>query len=404
MTTPQKSLLEIKKESTPTEFAQFLREKGSLYFWEKGGFWVVTDFRLAEEVLKSPVYSADRSAFFISRMPDMDLSLIKDFFEVVMKMMVMSDGKPHNARRKIASLGLTDALLESYKPMIQATVDRIIENCRKEKSFDFNSQMAEILPSTVLADLFEIPETDRKNFFKWSINMTQFFGGASAYQNADGIEVNQSALNLKNFFTDLVRKRKENPGKDFLSILVRHQKEFELTDDEIVSQAIMMLVAGQVTTTDQLGSNFLTFLKTEGVQDKLRNRPELLGTALEEFHRLDPAVTFIFRVIKEDTKLGNRELKKGEVVFISTHSVNRDPQVFEAANDCVLDRKYNPHFAFGHGAHFCLGAKLARIEMNLLFTSLLKDLPPLKLLSPPIHNHYSLAFSGFKQIQVSILD
>lgn len=396
------SLLQAKKEKTPTEFAHHLLEKGPLFFWEKGPFWVVTDFKLGEEVLRSPKYSADRSSFFISRMPNLDLRLIKDFFAVVMKMMVMSDGKEHTARRKLTNMGLTDELLDYYRPKIQETVNALIEDCARDATFDFVTQIAEKLPSMILADLFEIPESNRPNFLKWSNNMTQFFGGASAYQNADGIEVNESASNIRNFFQALVKKRKVTPGTDFLSIMLENQQEFGLTDEEIISQAIMMLVAGQVTTTDQLGSNFFTLLTTPGVQDTLRTQPELIPTAIEEFNRLDPAVTFVFRVVKEETLLGTQVLKAGDVVFVSTHAVNRNASVFPHPNACQLDRKYNPHFAFGHGLHFCLGAKLARTQMQILFSTLLNRFPNMQLKAPAVRKHYSLAFSGFESLPVGI--
>ncbi len=397
----EKSLLQAKKECTPEQYAALLKQGGPVYFWEKGGFWVVTDFKLAEEVLRSPKYTADRRSFFVTRMPDMDLSLIQDFFGVVAKMMVMSDGKDHLVRRKITAMGLTDELLEIYKPKIQRTVAKLVDDCLKKDVFDFATDISEKLPSVILADLFEIPDADRPNFFKWSINMTQFFGGASSYQNADGIEVNSSAKNLKNYFTALLAKRRLEPSTDFFSHMVKEQSQFGLTDDELISQAIMLLVAGQVTTTDQLCSNFYTYLSLPEVQEQLLVSPHLIPLALEEFNRLDPAVTYIFRVVKEETTLGGNTLPLGAVIFISTHAVNRDEKVFSNADDCQIDRKYNPHFAFGHGTHFCLGAKLARIEMQTLFTEIIKRLPTLKFAEPAIRRHYSLAFSGFESLKVS---
>jgi cytochrome P450 len=396
------SLLDAKSQMTPTEFAAFLREKGPVYWWPNGEFWVVTDYALAETVLKNPVFSADRRAFFVSRMPNLDLSLIGDFFGVVTKMMVMSDGASHLQRRKLAAVGVTDELMDQFRPTVEATVGKLIQKISVKRQFDFVSELAVPLPSTVLADLFCIEESERENFYRWSNEMTQFFGGASQYRNEDGIHVNRSASQIRDYFRELIQKRRKDPKRDFLTILLNNQTGLGLHDDELISQAVMMLVAGQITTTDQMCNNVFTLLTEAGAVEAVRAMPGLLPTALEELNRLDPAVTFIFRVVSEDTLLGNHVIRAGDVVFVSNHAVNRDPRVFEWPDSCRFDRPKNPHFAYGHGPHFCLGAKLARIQMTALFGALLLEFPCLSLEPnyPPRRKHHSLSFSGFASLML----
>ena len=233
------------------------------------------------------------------------------------------------------------------------------------------SEIAEPLPSFILADLFSIPEDIRKDFYAWSNNMTQFFGGASQYRNEDGIEVNQSAKNLRGFFETLVSERRKNPKEDFLSIMLKNQDSIGLTDQELISQAIMMLVAGQITTTDQLNNNLFTMLSERDSLLDLRSNVFLVPSAIEEYNRLDPGVTFLFRVAKADTTLLGQEIRNGETVFISNHAVNRDPILFPEPERCDIRRNPNPHFSYGNGSHYCLGAKLARIQMTHVFEKLL---------------------------------
>lgn len=397
----QTSLLDLKKALSPEQYAKMLRSFGKVFYWDAAKFYVVTDHELAKEVMKNPAFSADRSSFFISRMPNLDLRLIKDFFGIVQKMMVMSDGQQHENRRKAAALGIDGELLEYYKPIIEASIDRMIANIARQESFDFVREIAEPLPSTILADLFGIPEEDRKSFYDSSVKMTRFFGGATSYENQDGTVVNEAAVHIRQYFEKLIAERRRIPRRDFISVLLKSQSDFGLSDEEIISQAVMMLVAGQVTTTDQLAQNFYQLFE-EGNLQKLVAQPDLIPTALEEFNRLDPAVSYVFRTVKKEIELGDVALKPEDVIFISVHAVNRDPAAFENPDLCDLSRSKNPHFVYGHGPHFCLGQRLARMQMQICFKKLIERLPYMRLDPdrPSLRNHYALSFSGFSQITV----
>jgi len=396
----QPSLLEVKINSSPEMFSQFLRDKGDIFWWDRAKFWVITSHEYAKHILTSQDFTCDRAPFFITRMPDIDLRLLQDFFGVVGKMMVMSDAPEHTVRRRICYDGFSNQTLEGLSSLIEKTIDKQITRCLKKGYIEIVEDLAKIIPSTILADFFHIPEHERNQFYEWSNNMTQFFGGASQYRNQDGIEVNNSASGLRNYFIELIDKRRKNPKQDFLSILLKNQQAFSLSDDEIISQAIMMLVAGQVTTTDQLCNNIYTMMITPNVLTSFQNDKLDFKNALDELNRLDPAVTFIFRVTKRDTMIGNQRIKSGDVIFISTHSVNRDPNVFDSPNSCILTRKNNSQLSYGFGAHFCIGAKLARLEMQNCFKQILDRLPNLRLIPNdlPIRKHHSLAFSGFERL------
>ena len=234
--------------------------------------------------------------------------------------------------------------------------------------------------------------------------MTGFFGGASKYQNADGIEVNNAAKSLKEYFEKLIIERRSSNGEDYVSIIVRAQKMTQLSDDELVSQMIMMLVAGQVTTTDQINNIMYLFAAHPEMQLTVKNNLSLLPNAIEELKRFDPAVTFIFRVARADGVLNSQPIKTGDVVFISTHCVNRDLPNEERPDEIQIERK-SAHFAYGHGPHYCLGAKLGRLQIRLLFEELFKELPLLVLNkeAESRRDHYSLSFSGFENLELSQL-
>lgn len=399
------SFFDIKRNASSAEFPNFftryIQSHGEVYFWEKGNFHVVTRAKHAKEVLSSPEFSADRGSFFISRMPNLDLRLIGDFFNVVKKMMVMSDDEAHTKRRQVAARGFEDHILEKFSSVMKKTIQNLVSAQEGNSEFDFVETISKKLPATVLADLFSIPAEDRGLFLKWSNTMTGFFGGASEYRNEDGMEVNEAALSLKNYFQHLITERTKNPGDDYVSIVLKAGVELDLSTEEIVSQLIMMLVAGMATTTDQINNNMFLFASNPEIQKEVRENLALLPQALEEFKRFDPAVTFIFRVARAKTKIGDQEISPGDVIFISSHAINRDLPPEENPFELNIHRKAS-HFAYGFGAHYCIGAKLARMEMVSLFTEIFSRLPLLSLDShkESLRDHYSLSFSGFKNLQL----
>lgn len=399
------SFHEFKKRSDvqqfPRIFCDYVKSYGDIYYWEKGKFHVITKSDHAKEILLSDAFSADRGSFFISRMPNMDLSLIQDFFSVVRKMMVMSDDEDHLKKRKLSLKGFDDQVLMRFKSVMSKTIDDLVASIKDKESFEFVSTISSKLPSTVLADLFCIPEGDRHLFLEHSNIMTGFFGGASNYQNEDGIKVNTSATFLKKYFERLIDERIERPGEDYVSQVLIMQKELNLTRDEVISQLIMMLVAGMATTTDQINNCLFLMVTHPEIQEEVRQKRNLLVPMLEEFKRLDPAVTFIFRVARKETMIGQQKILPGDVIFISTHAINRDMPVEDAPHEIRLNRIQN-HFAYGFGPHFCIGAKLARMEINTLFEKLLDLGISWKLDQEKIskRDHYSLSFSGFSQIHL----
>ncbi|MDK2125473.1 cytochrome P450 [Parachitinimonas caeni] len=389
----------------PSQFAHYAKARGAAYYWEPGKFFVVTSATLAREVLSSANYSADRGAFFISRMPEMDLSLIGDFFSIVKKMMVMSDDEAHIKRRRLAHCGFEEHILERFTQTVEQTVKTLVgqvkQTLQQAPGFEFVHSLSKQLPSTVLADFFSIPEADREHFFESANCMTGFFGGASSYQNEDGIRVNRAARALKEYFENLIHERRGGNGTDYVSILLRAQAASGLSDEELIAQLIMMLVAGQVTTTDQINNIMYLLAANPEIAMELKQDREKLGNALEEFKRFDPAVTFIFRVARTDCELGGLHLKPGDVIFIANHCVSRDLPA-ETLPDTIQIARRTPHMAYGHGAHHCLGAKLGRLEIRLLFAEILRELPLLRLdpAKPAVRDHYSLSFSGFSHLSL----
>lgn len=392
-------LLDTKLKTTPAQFARALRSRGKVFWWEPDRFWVVTDHESATTVLKSTDFSADRSAFFMARLAGMPMEKIGNFLGVVSKMMVTSDPPEHTARRKLAAFGIADNVIDDFRPSVERAVEDLIQKVAGKKSFELVEDIALPLPCTILADLFCIPPERRADFYRWANDMTQFFGGASENVEQEAGAANTGAGGLREYFTQLIAERRRKPEGDFLSHLLQNQPSMGLDDSEVISQAVMMLVAGSITTTDQICNNLYAILTDGPGLDPLVETAKM-DAALEEANRLDPSVNFVFRVARRDIELGGATIGQGQLVFVSSHAANRDPAVFEAADEFRLDRVRNPHIAYGFGIHYCLGARLGRIQMSILFRRLRETFPGLTLdaKAPAVRKQQSLGFSGFEKL------
>lgn len=400
------SLLELKHTTTPSEYADFIKTLGEFSWWRGGDYWLVTEYNLAKDILTDSRFSCDRTPFFLRRMKAIDLPVIQHFYAAISKMMVMSDEPEHQPRRRICFHGIVYYMQNNLPTMIHNHLQTYL-NKIKTNHFDFVKEIAMPLPADVMSDLFAIPASEKTRFYKASHDMTMFFGGASKYTNKEGAQVDQNAKYLNNILAEVIAYKKKNLSDDFISILLSKQSEYNLDDDDLISQMIMLLVAGQVTLTDQMCNNFYTIfnlntsIENNNFLDYLRLNPDKIDDALIEANRLDPAVTFIFRVASSDFNYSGQAIKKGDAVFISSHAVNRDPQVFSEPNTFNINNSklHAKNYSFGYGKHFCLGSKVAMLQMRLTLSSLLDRYKSIAVDQANSHRaHESLAFSGFHSL------
>lgn len=399
--TPFNSLMDMKSQLSPEEFAKSLQKHGDLFWSEDDKMWIVTSYACAKKILASDDFTSDRMSYFKKTFTAGEFKAAEKFFAVVSQMMIMSDPPKHTARKRICFDGFTHQTLSDLEPRITKAINTKLSKCIHKGCIELVNDFAKSIPSIILAEFFHIPESERDLFYECSNHMTQFFGRPS--QEIIKIKaVNQSAKQLYDYFNGLIQQRRQRPNNDFLSILIQNQSAFKLSDEEIISQAVMMLVAGQVTTTDQLCNNMYTLISSQTNTNELLTNSLSLNQIIEELTRLDPAVSFIYRLAKKECLIENQKIQKGDVIFISTHAANRDPKEFAQPHQCHFGRTNRRHLSFGFGPHFCLGAKLAQLEMQHCFHALLKQLPNVQFNkhNHPKRKHHSLAFSGFEHMML----
>jgi nocardicin N-oxygenase len=291
------------------------------------------------------------------------------------------DPPEHSRLRKLVAKAFTSRRVDLLRPRAQQIVDqRLDEIERTGAPADLVANLALPLPVTVICEMLGVPPEDQHRFRDFSDAILS----TTAY-TADQIASARSEL--ETYLAEVVAARRAAPdtGDDLLAALVAaRDNDDRLTEEELVQLGITLLIAGHETTANQIANFTYLLLSTPGQWDALRADPELVPDAVEELLRyvqLGSGGAFA-RVATEDVEVGGTLVRAGDAVFVNTQSANRDESIFHDAAELDLARRHNPHIAFGHGVHHCLGAQLARVELQVAIGSLLRRFPRLRLAVP----------------------
>lgn len=231
------------------------------------------------------------------------------------------------------------------------------------------------LPITVICEMLGVPAADREQFKEWSAVVSDI-------TLADPARMRVATDAIVAYFEDLLaRCRAEGPGADLLSdLLTASEADDRLTDDEIISMAFLILIAGHETTVNLIGNTMLTLLADPPKYAALRENPEQVPALIEEMLRFEGPVNMAtLRYTTVPTVIGETEIPAGELVLVALGSANHDEKRFDAPDAFDADRNTNGHLAFGHGIHYCLGAGLARLEARIAISRLLERYPDMRL-------------------------
>jgi cytochrome P450 len=334
--------------------------------------WLLTRYEDVRTMLADPRFS--RAATIGT-----EVGRMAEFFPIEDSILGM-DAPEHTRIRRLVSATFTARRMQALRGRAQEIVDGLLDDMEKMlQPVDFVQAVALPLPITMICELLGVPFEDRDRFHGWAnIFMTSSGFGVDELLEAHG--------QLSGYLADLIASRKIQPTDDILGALValREEDDTRITEGELVSLAMAILVAGYETTANQLGKFVLCLLDNPEQLQTLRAHPELIPNAVEELMRLIPlsAGAQIAYLATEDVELGGVLIRAGEGVIASTASANRDEAVFPHADRLDIERPDIFQLGFGHGAHFCLGAHLARVELQVALESLLARFPDLRLAVP----------------------
>lgn len=397
------NLLSPEARANPYPVYENLRKNDPVHWSEVLQVWILTRYDDVIAALRDPTLSSDRlRQFSVHQLHGLDLNIVSDFLRVANRMMIIKDVPLHTRLRRMASESFTKSALDVWRPIVQKVVDELLDRTQASGSMELVADFAQPLPALVIAEMFGIAHEDRDNFQRWSDDISKFWGGTFGNIEEDGRRANEAMVRLEQHFLNLITMRRKEPGNDLMSHLIVNQEQGRLDAEELTAQCVLILVAGHVTTIDQISNGVYALLKHPDQLKALRDQPDLINSAVEETLRYDSSVPFIHRVAKEDVEVRGRRITKGQVVFLGLAAANRDPEQFAEPNRFDVTRQPNKHVAFAVGPHLCLGAELARRELALGLAGLCARFPGLRFADrAPEPRYDSLMFRGFKSMPVA---
>lgn len=326
----------------------------------------------------------------------------KHFFDLMKRTLLFLDPHEHDRLRGFMTRSFTPRAVDRLRPHIQAVVDEILTKAEATGSMDLVSDFAFPLPTRVICEILGVPREDLSIIYDWLHDFARRgdISGVTPEVERRGEEATHG---FTDYFMRHIEDRRKRPRDDFISHLVHvEDEEGTLTDRDLVATFVLLIQAGHETTANMIGLATLALLRNPDQLRWLREEPDRIMTCVDELIRYDSSVHVVQRVGSKPTQIRGKTVSPGEVCVIFTGATNRDAERFSEPDRLDLTRKNVPHLTFGLGNHICLGARLARAELQIALRTLLVRLPGLVLCEdgePELRD--SLFLRGLKRLDVT---
>ncbi|MGR3465673.1 cytochrome P450 [Limimaricola sp.] len=294
-----------------------------------------------------------------------------------------SEGETHDRLRRIVFREFTPAMIGRQREAIQSYVDGLLDSLSARDEIDFIGDFAAHVPGHVIGRVLGVPDEDCPQLRHWSEEVVRFFDIGRTSEDKRRAEAATKAFAL--YLEELLAIRSRAPREDLMSRMLARREAGEMSHDELISTAMLILMAGHGSTIDALGSGLHALLRFPKQMAWLRAAPEMIGTAVQEMFRFDPPLPYFHRFSTTDCVVGGRAFGPGTRFGLLYGAANRDPARFEEPDRFDISRLPNRHLAFGGGAHFCLGNHLARLDMDVIFTTLMARFSRIELAETPVY-------------------
>ncbi|MGW4692350.1 cytochrome P450 family protein [Kitasatospora cineracea] len=332
---------------------------------------VVTGYNQARAALADPRLSKDTTAFFADRPSGRALH------PALASTMLNSDPPDHTRLRRLVTRAFTPARVQQLRPAVLALAEELVDGWCPGDRVDLVKGLAVPLPITVICQLLGVPAADRERIRRWSSDLLA---------TGDHERIDAASHALADYMSGLAAAKHREPDAALLSALVavRDEDGDQLSELELVSLSVLLLVAGHETTTAAIGNSVLALLQHPEQLALLHADPNRIAGAVDELLRYDSPVSIAtWRWAPADSRIGDAEVPAGSPVFVSPGAANRDPGRFADPDRLDLGRPdARAHLAFGHGIHRCLGAPLAQAEVEIVLRLMLERFPGMRLAEP----------------------
>ncbi len=366
-----------------------LRNKAPIAWLEPLQCWAVSRYADVDFALRNPqIFSS--SVFTAQTLGDLN--------PVPETPWILDMNPPDHTRlRKLANKGFLPRLIRSLEPRVREITRQLIASLKSQTEGDLVSTLSGPLPTIVIAEMLGVERERLDDFKRWSNDLV--LGTSRPSDAAVRARVRQSGAELRAYFEQMIARRRTDPGEDVITALVRAEEERDmLSADEILALAVLLLLAGNETTTNLIGNAVRTLLDHLTELTKVRADRTLLPALLEEVLRYDSPVQLLPRLTTCEVELEGGKIPAGATVFLLLGAANRDERKFPEPDRFDVTRNRQDHLAFGYGIHYCLGAPLARLEGRIALESLLFDCPPFTCTREHLPRIVSLVVRGVQTL------
>ncbi len=363
---------------------------------------VLTRYEDVVNALKDPRLASDRRSITDGGKGPLEHWWMPNVIKLLLNSMVMKDPPDHRRLRNLVQKAFTPARVEALSGRVERITEELLDAAARKPVVDLIADLALPLPLNVISEMLGVPGPERMQFRRLLARVVD-----PGSQNPVGFVLNYPhMIRLNRLLRRLVQLRREQPGDDLLTALVQAEEGGDrLGEDELISMVFLLLFAGHETTVNLIGNGVLALLQHPDQLRLLRDRPELIDGAIEELLRFtNPVGTVSPRFVREDLEIAGVKVPRGTTLTLLLASANLDEAAFAGADRLDITRSPNRHVSFGLGAHYCLGAPLARIEARVAIPALLRRFPGLRLAIPPaaIRWRPGMGLRGLEALPVSL--
>jgi cytochrome P450 len=369
------------------------RRVAPMIWHEPTGQWLAVTYEAANSLLRS----RSMGRLWHDRERAEPLSA----FNTLHRNQMMENEPPDHTRlRSLVAAAFARGHIERLRPRVTELANGLLDRVDGAAGFDVLADYAEPLPVAVIAELLGVPEEDQRLLRPWSAAIVKMY----EYSRAEGTETAAVAASgeFMAYMRELAAERRARPREDLVSHLAQAAEDGRrLTDDEVVASAILLLNAGHEASVNALGNGFVALVRSPGQVERMRADPGLAEPAVEEMIRFDAPLQLFERTAKTETVIGGVTLAPGDKAAALLGAANRDPAAFADADVLDIGRRPNNHIGFGAGIHHCIGAPLARMELQISMPLLFQRFPRLSLTGEPVRRP-TFVLRGYESVTVSV--